>query len=128
MLKPESRYVPLTGRIARFSTSTFPADHYLRRFKAGRRFRPIPFRSSWPITIPTLGRPPIEPVLLLKLEFLQYQYDLSDREVISHSQVNMAFRLFLDLSLHSPLPDPSLLSLLPQAVGSPRCISRSSRI
>jgi hypothetical protein len=31
---------------------------------------------------PTLGRPAIEPLLLLKLEFLQFQYDLSDREVI----------------------------------------------
>src|SRR6185437_6854085 len=55
-------------------------------------------------------RPSIEPLLLLKLEFLQFEYGLSDRDVIAASQVNMAFRFFLDLSLRSPLPDPSLLT------------------
>jgi IS5 family transposase len=56
-------------------------------------------------------------MLLLKLEFLQRQYGLSDREVVKQSQVNMAFRLFLDLSLHSALPNPSLLTYFRARLG-----------
>lgn len=47
---------------------------------------------------------------MFKLEFLQHHYTLSDREVIAEAQVNVAFRYFLDLSVTSPLPVPSLLS------------------
>jgi IS5 family transposase len=64
-----------------------------------------------------MGRPPLDPVLLLKLEFLPHHYDLSDREVIKHCQVNMAFRLFLDLGPRSPLPDPSLLTYFRARLG-----------
>ena len=96
--------------------ATVPGDHYLRGVHNAIDFGPIRtvLLSSYH---PTLGRPPYEPLVLLKLEFLQYQYDLSDREVINHSQVNMAFRLFLDLSLHSPLPDPSLLTYFRKRLG-----------
>jgi transposase len=96
--------------------ATVPADHYLRRVHDAIDFAPIHtiLLGSYH---PTLGRPPYEPLVLLKLEFLQYQYDLSDREVINQSQVNMAFRLFLDLSLHTPLPDPSLLTHFRKRLG-----------
>jgi IS5 family transposase len=60
----------------------------------------------------------VDPVLLLKLEFLEYQYDLSDAEVLKQSQVNMAFRLFLDLGLESELPDPSSLSYFRARLGA----------
>ena len=92
-----------------------PADHYLRRVKQAIDF-PVPAILASCYN-PTLGRPAIEPLLLLKLEFLQFQYGLSDREVIAQSQVNMAYRFFLDLSLKSALPDPSLLSYFRAAVG-----------
>jgi len=94
-----------------------PADHYLRRVKLTidfQRFRDL-LTSGYN---PTLGRPAIEPLLMLKLEFLQFHYNLSDREVIKQTQVNMAFRYFLDLSLKSGLPDPSLLSVFRTRVGA----------
>jgi transposase len=104
-----AEYIVLTDLDRQIFDALVPPDHYLRRVSQG-----IDFASFRPILAsrydPDLGRPPIEPLLLLKLEFLQYEYGLSDREVIKQSQVNMAFRLFLDLSLHSRLPDPSLLS------------------
>jgi transposase len=107
---------PLTVLDHEIFGATVPADHYLRRVHDAIDFGPIRtvLLSSYH---PTLGRPPYEPLVLLKLEFLQYQYDLSDREVINHSQVNMAFRLFLDLSLHTPLPDPSLLTYFRKRLG-----------
>jgi transposase len=108
MLTPVE-YLVLTDLDRQIFDAIVPPDHYLRRVSQG-----IDFAAFRPILAgrydPDLGRPPIEPLLLLKLEFLQYEYGLSDREVIKQSQVNMAFRLFLDLSLKSRLPDPSLLS------------------
>jgi hypothetical protein len=39
---------------------------------------------------PDHGRPAIEPLLLLKLEFLQYQYNHSERQVIEQARCTMA--------------------------------------
>jgi transposase len=116
MLKAESQSIRLTEPDREVFDALVPPDHYLRRVKAAidfERFRQI-LLSSYSAT---LGRPPIEPVLLLKLEFLQFHYGFSDREVIDQSQVNMAFRFFLDLGLHSPLPDPSLLTYFRARLG-----------
>ena len=116
MLKAESRYVPLTELDRQIFDLIVPPDHYLRRFKEAVDFdRFVPILAAK--YDPTMGLPPIEPLLLLKLEFLQYEYGWSDREVIKQSQVNMACRFFLDLSLRSPLPDPSLLSYFRQRLG-----------
>jgi hypothetical protein len=57
---------------------------------------------------------------LLKLEFLQYQYNLSDRQVIEQARCHMAYRYFLDLGLHSALPHPSLLTYFRQRLGPER--------
>jgi len=94
-----------------------PADHYLRRVKLTIDFPGFRDRLTSGYN-PTLGRPAIEPLLMLKLEFLQFHYNLSDREVIKQTQVNMAYRFFLDLSLKSELPDPSLLSVFRTRVGA----------
>jgi transposase len=116
MLKAESRYVPLTELDREIFDAIVPPDHYLRRFKGAVDFdRFVPILAAQ--YDPTMGRPAIEPLLLLKLEFLQYEYGWSDREAIKQSQVNMACRFFLDLSLRSPLPDPSLLCYFRQRLG-----------
>ena len=57
-------------------------------------------------------------MLLLKLEFLQFHYNLSDRQVIEQSHYNMAFRWFLDLSLDSPLPHHTLLTYFRERLGA----------
>jgi len=86
-----------------------PPDHYLRQVKTLIDFEALRelVRDAYSAH---RGRPAEDPVLLLKLEFLQFHYGLSDREVIAEAQVNVAFRYFLDLSLESRLPVPSLLS------------------
>jgi transposase len=114
---PATECTPATEHDYEIFDAIVPADHYLRRVKQTvdfHRFRHL-LTSGYN---PTLGRPAIEPLLLLKLEFLQFQYNLSDREVIRQSQVNMAFRFFLDLSLHSRLPDPSLLTYFRERLGA----------
>jgi hypothetical protein len=65
-------YEPLTELDREIFDATVPADHYLRRVKAAvnfERFRELLVsRYSLP-----MGRPPIEPLLMLKLEFLQFR-------------------------------------------------------
>lgn len=96
-----------------------PPDHYLRQVKALVDFEA--FREVVrEVYSPDRGRPAVDPILLLKLEFLEFHYGLSDREVIAEAWVNVAFRYFLDLSLDSQLPVPSLLSQFRARLGEER--------
>lgn len=109
MLDPKSGTLPPTEQDRKIFDALVPEDHYLRRTAAAidfERFRPLMAdRYS-----PDQGRPAIEPVMLLKLEFLQYHDRLSDANVIAQAEVNVAYREFLGLGLESELPDPSSLS------------------
>lgn len=52
-----------------------------------------------------IGRPSIDPVMLLKIPFLQYLYGIqSMRATIKEIEVNVAFRWFLGLGLTDPVP------------------------
>jgi transposase len=55
------------------------------------------------------GQPAKPPVLLLKLEYLRYHYNLSDRQVIERAKTDIAFRYFLQVDRYDQLVDPSLL-------------------
>ena len=93
-----------------------PADHYLRRVKTLIDFERYRIKLAECYSR-TEGRPADDPVLMVKLEYLQFHYNLSDREVTTAAQVNMAFRFFLDLALESKLPHPSLLSVFRARLG-----------
>jgi transposase len=106
----------LTEQDLEIFAATIPDDHYLRRVKAAVDFER--FRSQLTgLYDPSLGRPALDPVLMVKLEFLQIQYGLSDRSVIDQCRVNLAYRFFLDLGLHTPLPDPSSLTYFRNRLG-----------
>ena len=96
MLLPQPTYLPADERDEEIFQATVPQDHYLRRVK-----QVIDFERLRPIVADSYcndqGRPAIVPLLLLKLEFLEYQYNLSDRQVIEQARCHMAFRYFLDL-------------------------------
>lgn len=96
-----------------------PPDHYLRQVKAVIDFGYVRPEVE-DCYSQDMGRSAIDPVLMFKLEYLQYHYDLSDREVIAEAQVNVAYRYFLDLSLNSVLPVPSLLSQFRTRLGAER--------
>jgi transposase len=86
-----------------------PEDHLLRRVKEVLDFQGFAERVKGRYH-PRMGRPAEDLVRMIKLSFLQFLYNLSDREVLKQAQVNVAFRYFLDLSLDSPLPTVGLLS------------------
>jgi transposase len=96
-----------------------PEDHYLRKVKAVIDFE-IFREKVRDCYSPNMGRGAEDPVRLIKLEFLKYQYGLSDREVIEGAMLNVGYRYFLDLSMGSKLPDPSLLSQFRTRIGHER--------
>jgi len=109
MLNPKSRATPPTEQDREIFDALVPDDHYLRRTAKAidfERFRPLMAERY----SPDQGRPAIDPVVLLKIEFLQYHDRLSDANVIAQAEVNVAYREFLGLGLGNDLPDPSSLS------------------
>jgi transposase/uncharacterized protein YdbL (DUF1318 family) len=118
MLKAEYYTAPTEIDLVVFE-KLIPADHYLRRLKAAIDFEPCRALVADCYTV-GMGAPAEDPVRLLKLSLLQFQYDLSDSQVLRQAQVNVAFRFFLDLALESALPVPSLLSQFRTRLGEER--------
>lgn len=56
------------------------------------------------------GRPPYPPVLILKMLFLSYLYDVSERAMEELADVNMLVKWFLGLAVDEPAPDHSTLT------------------
>ena len=63
------------------------------------------------------GRDAWDPVLMFKMVFLQFLYDLSDREVEEQITFNMAFKWFLGLSAEEFPPRPHHVVPLPATFG-----------
>lgn len=115
MLK-DTYYTPPTELDQLIFEALVPADHYLRRVKTTIDFER--YRAELATCYsPDEGRPADDPVLLLKLEYLQFHYNLSDRKVIADAQVNGAYRFFLDWALDSELAHHSLLSVFRTRLG-----------
>ncbi len=96
-----------------------PEDHFLRRL-----LQAVDFESFRPLLAsaycPDQGRPPLDPVILLKLEALARHYRLSDREVIEAVRFHIAYRLFLGLSVESPLPHHTSMTYFRHRLGPER--------
>ncbi len=94
-----------------------PRDHFLRKV-----LQVIPWDTFHdvlaPYYTPNKGRPAESPVLMLKLEYLRYHHNLSDREVIARAETDLAFRFFLRLPLRWKLPDPSSLCIFRGRLGT----------
>ncbi len=86
-----------------------PRDHILRRLKDSIDFsfvNPM-MRKQY---CENFGRPAKEPEMMFKLLFLKKLYDLSDEQLISRAQTDMAYKYFLGLSPEDKMIDPSLLT------------------
>lgn len=96
-----------------------PEGHFLRQL-----LRVVDFESFRPVLTsaysPDQGRPALDPVILLKLEVLARQYRYSDREVMAGARYNIAYRLFLGLSLESPLPHHTSMTYFRHRLGAQR--------
>jgi len=116
MMLQSHELIPMTDAERRVWEQVIPVDHYLRRLATAvdfERFRPL-LEASY---AGDFGRPPLDVVMMLKLELLERHYNLSDRGVMDSSALNIACRWFLGLSLTSRCKR-SLTSWLPKPVAS----------
>ena len=112
---------PAPPRLSEFDRQVYqtvvPKDHYLRTVQ-----QVVPWDDFHdllaPYYSPDMGRPAELPVLMLKLVYLGYHHNLSDRDVIARAETDLAFRDFLQLPLRWKLPDPSSLCVFRGRVGS----------
>src|SRR5437763_16861642 len=60
---------------------------------------------------PALGRPSVDPVLMIRMLILGYAFGLrSERLLCREVKVNLAYRWFCGLSIEDAIPDHSLFS------------------
>uniref|UniRef100_UPI001CF94336 IS1182 family transposase n=1 Tax=Metabacillus niabensis TaxID=324854 RepID=UPI001CF94336 len=80
-----------------------PADHLVRKIEAA-----IDFSFIYDLVedmYSPVGRPSIDPVILIKLTFIQYTFGIrSMRKTIDEVQTNMAYRWFLGYGFHEKVP------------------------
>lgn len=57
-----------------------------------------------------IGRPPYNPVVLLKMLFISYLYNLSERQVEERVNLDLAFKYFVGLGVDEVPPDHSSLT------------------
>lgn len=104
-----------TGRDSFFGNYLFdqavPQDHFLRALKElfdweelGQRL--IRLYKGYGV----VGRPPYDPVLMFKMLFLCYLYNLSERDTERFVNENIPAHFFLDLALDQKAPDHSTLT------------------
>jgi transposase len=118
-LVPSDDLIPMSEAEREEYEQIVPEDHFLRRL-----LQAVDFPSFLPLLASAYslhyGRRPLDPVVMLKLEVLARQYKLSDREVIASTRYNIAYHLFLGLSMKSPLPHHTLLTYFRQRLGPER--------
>src|SRR5260370_40576568 len=110
-------YVPLSDLERQVFERLVPPDHFLRLLPGGidfERFRPALAEHY----CPGEGRPALDPVFMLKLDLLSIQFRLSDRELMRVAQVNVAYRLFLDIGCDTTLPHHTTMTYFRDRVGA----------
>jgi len=114
---PSEVFLPLSDFERQMFTRLVPEDHFLRQLGPlidFERFRPALLEHY----CPELGRPALDPVMMLKLDLLSMHYRWSDRELMRHAQVNMAVRLFLDIGGDTKLPHHTSMTYFRERVGA----------
>ena len=94
MLKLQ-KATPLTDLDEVVFSRIVPQDHYLRLVAAHVDFER--FRTPLEQAYLQSGRPPIDPVRMLKIQYLGFHYNLSGRRVMARAQTDLASRWVLQL-------------------------------
>ena len=85
-----------------------PADHLLRKLSAAVELGFVAELVS-DCYCPDNGRPSWDPLVLFKVVFLQFLYDLSDREIEEQVNLHLACKWFAGLQPEETAPDHSTL-------------------
>lgn len=93
-----------------------PADHELLRMKRAVDWRFVDEQLG-DCYDATTGRPGYPPQVMVRLLYLAYYANLSDRQVAEQVGYNLLYREFVGLSLDDPVPDDTTLVRFRQRVG-----------
>jgi transposase len=86
-----------------------PQDHPIRKIAAVLDLSWI--RSELAPFYPEMGRPSIDPELMLRMLIIGYAFAIrSERAICRDVQVNLAYRWFCGLSIEAKIPDHSTFS------------------
>ena len=105
-----------TGRSSFFGDYLYdqivPEDHFLRKLK-----QHIPWERFTRRLIKLYkgggmyGRPPFDPVLVLKVTLIAFLYNLSERQVEAYVNDNLSAKYFVGLAVDQKAPDHSTLTV-----------------
>lgn len=84
-----------------------PANHRLRRLKAILDLSFV--RERVAARYSSVGRPSVDPEVVVRMWILQYLHGFSEREVCDEVQMHAGFRWFCGLSFNDRVPDQSTL-------------------
>ena len=89
-----------------------PEEHFLRKLEAALDLSFI-YRETEKLYSRRYGRPPIDPVVLVKYLLVGYLYGIpSERQIEQRIQTDVALRWYLGLDLLDRVPDHSTISQL----------------
>jgi len=95
-----------------------PEDHALRRIDRVVDWMPFTEKlvSLYRGEGGVMGRPPYDPVVILKMLLLCYLYDMSHRRVESYVNDSLSAKWFLGLAVDEPAPDHTTLTVFKRRV------------
>lgn len=89
-----------------------PADHFLRKLDVALDLSFV-YEMTAPLYSKKYGRPPIDPVMLVKYLMVGFLYGIpSERQIELRIQTDVALRWYLGLDLFDAVPDHSTISQL----------------
>lgn len=94
-----------------------PKDHFLRQLDELVDFGKVNEMTK-SLYSKDMGRPCCEPAMLFKMIYLQFMYDISDRDIEEQVRYNLLFKWFVGLSAEEEPPDYSTLSVFRERLGS----------
>jgi len=96
-----------------------PREHELLKIKENLDFSFIE-EETRDLYSKETGRPSHPPVVMFKILFLEFYYNLSDVEVVKQLRFNVLFRYFTDLKAEDPIPDDTSLVVFRKRLGEER--------
>lgn len=101
-----------------------PEDHFLRKLDAALDLSFV-YEETEGLYSKKYGRPPIDPVVLVKYLLVGFLYGIpSERQIEQRIQTDVALRWYLELDLFDRVPDHSTISQLRRRKPSFRKIYR----
>lgn len=116
MIKKDNGQVSFYGHIYE---AVIPRDHFLKKLSQAVDFSFVN-EVCEALYCEDFGRPGYTPLLMFKITFLEFLYELSDRQVCEDLQVNLAYKWFVGMDVCEASPDATSLTKFRNRLGAER--------